>query len=325
VDERAVALAELTLRRALASLDGIAVPTLSVLSARRRSLPRWRALFAPLVTAALVLVAALALGDALAAWRADRSSTGASAGSPTASTRATASPVASETVSLPTDCPADTTPELRIDTYPQGGEHGGTTPAAAFTATYPAAGAFTTYKFGPTPGAPTWIVSGGRTFIATVLPDGSWFVSTATFVRCKPLPAQRYLDVDGYRFVVTVVTDPAYGPNATAAYAVSAVSGVGIRCEWSRTGPDLSRAADLFGTTDSVVQTAAYAPVTRDTRSDRTNGIPSAAVHGQTASLVCGVDDDTGRHGVAIDLSVAPDGFYTARSLALSRWSGGAP
>jgi len=217
-------------------------------------------------------------------------------------------------------------PELKIDVYPQGTEHGGATPSAAFTAAYPAAGAFTTHKFGTTPGAPVWIVAGSRTFIATVLRDGSWFVSPATFVRCNPLPAQRYLDTDGYRFLVTVIVDPVYGPSATAPYAVSAVSGVGIRCEWSRTGADLARAADLFGASNSIAQTGAVsAPVTHDTHSNRANGIPSAAVHGQSASLVCGVEDDTGRHGVAIDLTIAPDGTYTVRSLTLSRWSGGTP
>jgi len=220
VDERAVALAESTLRRSLASLDGLPVPTLAALRGRHRSLPRWRALIAPLATAAVVLVAALAVGQGLALWRADRSS----------SVAATASP------------------------------------------------------------SPT-------------------------------LPDQRYLDTDGYRFTITLINDPVYGPSTTAPYAVSAMLGLGVRCEWTRTGPDVAKATDLWGTTDTAAPTGGSGAMPRGAQGNRTNGVPAAAVNGSRATMVCGIDDETGRHGVVIDLSLGADG-QTVRSLALSRWSG---
>jgi len=147
VNERDAERAESELRRALASLDGIAAPTLSALGARRRTTSQWRAASAFLATAVVVLVAAVAIGSGLAAWRADHAATAAATGSPNATANASASarsatPSASVsvTVTLPTECPPETLPELKNDRYPQGNEHGGATPSAAFIEAYPSAG-----------------------------------------------------------------------------------------------------------------------------------------------------------------------------------------
>jgi hypothetical protein len=322
MNERDAERAESELRRALASLDGIAVPTLPALGARRRSLPWWRPLFAPLATAA-VLVAALAIGSGLAAWRSDRAATSESSATPSAtvSTRsATPAPSASVTVIVPTDCPPETTPELKIDRYPQGSDRGAATPSAAFAAAYPTAQAPAFYKFGTNP-APVWIVAEGRTYVATILPDGSWFVSSAAFVGCHPVPVQRNLDVDGYRFAITVNWDLRYGPNPSTAAYVSAIAGFGVRCDWTRTGADIAKASEVWGTTDDVA-TLGSGPRTRGARGVALHGIPAAAVHGQSATMVCGMTDDTGGHGVVIDLAIGPDGSYVVRSLNLTRWSG---
>ena len=40
------------------------------------------------------------------------------------------------------------------------------------------------FPMGRNPEAPVWIVAGTDTFMATILPDGTWFVSPAKFVRC---------------------------------------------------------------------------------------------------------------------------------------------
>ena len=132
----------------------------------------------------------------------------------------------------------------------------------------------------------------------------------------------RYLDVDGYRFTITVLTDARYGPNPTAAAYASAVAGVAVRCDWVRTGADVAKLDDLWGTVDAVASTAQYAPVPSGTRGDRANGIPAGAVRGSAAAMLCGVIDDAGSHGVVVYLTIAPDGTYPARALDLSRWSG---
>jgi hypothetical protein len=134
--------------------------------------------------------------------------------------------------------------------------------------------------------------------------------------------ATRYLDVDGYRFTVTVIEDARYGPNPSAAAYLSALPGVGLRCEWVRTAADVSKLDDLWGTVDAVASTARYAPVPSGTRGERANGIPAAAVRGSPAATICGVTDGGGSHGVVTYLTIVPGGAYTSRALDLTRWSG---
>jgi hypothetical protein len=75
---------------------------------------------------------------------------------------------------------------LDIAKYPRGdtASNGGATPEAAFKAANPAIQQFSMSPMGKDPKAPVWIVAGGDTFIATILTDGTWFVSPAKFVKC---------------------------------------------------------------------------------------------------------------------------------------------
>ena len=70
-------------------------------------------------------------------------------------------------------------------TFPQSNVVGGATPEAALRSAYPTAGPISMFPFGSLPNAPVWIVAGGSTYVATFLPGGTWFVSPASFVRCR--------------------------------------------------------------------------------------------------------------------------------------------
>jgi len=83
---------------------------------------------------------------------------------------------------------------LHIDTFPRGATaaNGGATPEAAFRMANPGIEQFSMLPMGKDPKAPVWIVAGSETFIATVLTDGTWFVSTAKFLGCRdPQEVQR--------------------------------------------------------------------------------------------------------------------------------------
>ena len=80
------------------------------------------------------------------------------------------------------DC-TNGSPLMDIARFPQGTTHGGATPTAAFQTEYPTVGSFELFPYGSPP-APVWIVAGTDTYEATILPDGTWFVSPAKFVRC---------------------------------------------------------------------------------------------------------------------------------------------
>jgi hypothetical protein len=81
------------------------------------------------------------------------------------------------------DC-TNGTPLMDNARYPQGTTHGGPTPAVAFQSEYPTIPTFELFPFGTLPNAPVWIVAGTDTYLASILPDGTWFVSPAKFVRC---------------------------------------------------------------------------------------------------------------------------------------------
>jgi len=81
------------------------------------------------------------------------------------------------------DC-TNGTPLMDIARFPQGTTHGGATPEAAFRSAYPAIRDFELFPYGLLPQAPIWIVAGTDTYIATILPDETWFISPAKFVRC---------------------------------------------------------------------------------------------------------------------------------------------
>jgi hypothetical protein len=69
---------------------------------------------------------------------------------------------------------------MDIARFPQGTTHGGATPEAAFRSAYPAIRDFELFPSQ----APVWIVAGTDTYLATILPDETWFISPAKFVRC---------------------------------------------------------------------------------------------------------------------------------------------
>ena len=84
------------------------------------------------------------------------------------------------------DC-TNGSPNVDLARFPQGATHGGATPTAAFQSEYPTVGSFELFPYGYLVNAPVWIVAGTDTYIATILPDGTWFVSPAKFVRCISL------------------------------------------------------------------------------------------------------------------------------------------
>lgn len=89
-----------------------------------------------------------------------------------------------------TNCPSGQLPLLRITRYPTADTPGAATPAAAVSALDPNAGTLTLARMGSAQSGPYWIVAGAQTFVATSLPDGSWFASAASFIRCYD-PSQR--------------------------------------------------------------------------------------------------------------------------------------
>jgi len=83
---------------------------------------------------------------------------------------------------------------LHIDTFPRGptAANGGATPEAAFRRANPGIEQFSMFPGGTISNAPVWIVAGSETFMATVLTDGTWFVSPAKFLGCRdPQEVQR--------------------------------------------------------------------------------------------------------------------------------------
>jgi hypothetical protein len=83
---------------------------------------------------------------------------------------------------------------LHIETFPRGdtAANGGATPEAALRRTNPGIEQFSMLPMGKDPKAPVWIVAGSETFIATILTDGTWFVSPAKFLGCRdPQEVQR--------------------------------------------------------------------------------------------------------------------------------------
>src|SRR5207237_2128019 len=81
------------------------------------------------------------------------------------------------------DC-TNGSPLMDIARFPQPAIHGGATPETAFRSAYPAIRDFELLPYRSLPRAPVWIVAGTDTYEATILPDETWFISPAKFVRC---------------------------------------------------------------------------------------------------------------------------------------------
>jgi hypothetical protein len=131
--------------------------------------------------------------------------------------------------------------------------------------------------------------------------------------------------VDGYRFVITILNDSAYGPDAVRPATFGAVAGVGHRCEWRREGPDLPAATEVTGATGAVVSTGSrWAPLQTGTSNVREGGIPAAAVTANSSvTVVCGLRDDSGDHGVAASFQLRKAAsVYLGERLSLAAWRG---
>jgi hypothetical protein len=91
------------------------------------------------------------------------------------------------------DCPSGQIAQMQFATHPDVGTRGARTPEDALRTAYPAVGTFTMDPFSTSISkAPIWIVADGKTFVATIMPDGGWFVSPVTFVGCHaPQPGPR--------------------------------------------------------------------------------------------------------------------------------------
>lgn len=105
---------------------------------------------------------------------------------------------AAVTAASPIGCAAGQSPLLRIDTFPGASTTGAPTPEAAVRAIFGPTGDLTFAPMGKQPTAPVWVGAGSETFVATILADGSWFASRASFVSCyAPQPKNGRLTVTG--------------------------------------------------------------------------------------------------------------------------------
>jgi hypothetical protein len=134
------------------------------------------------------------------------------------------------------------------------------------------------------------------------------------------------LTIDGYRFDVRILNDPAYGPDAQTPATFSALTGVGLRCAWRREGPPVTAATDLTTGSDGTVRSAGsrHAPLPTGASGVREGGIPAGAVIANvTAKVICGMRDDSGDHGVAASFQVRKaSSIYVGERLTLAAWRG---
>lgn len=299
---------------------------------------------------AAAVALALAAGSAIRDWRAeqlDRQQVAAPApaasGTHSPSPTALASPTPVLGAGAPR-CPAGEVPILDVEQPPPPGDQPGTGSAsaeAAFRKRYPNAADFTMFAWGSNRPAqssddlgrgPVWIVAGSETYVAlapgTVDGTNNWFVYPAKFLGCRIASAgqrtsvaRSSLEIDDYRFTVFVLRDGTYGPQPSAgASTMSAIPGIALGCDWTRTGPDVATLESVWGTPTSVAPTVGYSNVRTGARGTGLHGVPSEALKAGVATVVCGVRDGAGDHGVVIELTVPPDDQYTDGSLKLSRW-----
>lgn len=95
-------------------------------------------------------------------------------------------------------CPPGTVPLLDIEEFPDDSARGVDTPSDALRALEPSARNVEKYPMGTSSDAPVWFVADGETFIATVLPDGNWFVSAAIVEGCHDPRSDNLPRADGF-------------------------------------------------------------------------------------------------------------------------------
>ncbi len=137
-----------------------------------------------------------------------------------------------------------------------------------------------------------------------------------------PLAAVQVVEVDGYRFTVQLLFDPAYGLHALDAARWSDLEGVGLECTWTRTGPDVPDATELFGPTANLSELARWTPLRTGLGGGRTGGFPvSASRDANVTDLVCGMRDASGDHGAEISVWFGRAGTTTPVSaLSVVPW-----
>jgi len=136
------------------------------------------------------------------------------------------------------------------------------------------------------------------------------------------LGAAQVVAVDGYRFSVQLLFDPAYGLHALDAARWSDLEGVGLECTWTRTGPDVPDATELFGPPANLSELARLTPLRTGRGGGRTGGFPaSASQDANVTDVVCGMRDASGDHGVEISVWFGRAGTTTPVSaLSVVPW-----
>jgi hypothetical protein len=136
------------------------------------------------------------------------------------------------------------------------------------------------------------------------------------------LAAAQVVDVDGYRFSAQLLLDRAYGLHAADAARTSGLEGVGLDCTWTRVGPDLPDAIELFGPPATPAGLATWTPLTSGTRGGRTGGLPvSASLDPGATAVLCGMRDGSGEHGVELFIwFTRGSNTTTVTSLSVIPW-----
>lgn len=144
----------------------------------------------------------------------------------------------------------------------------------------------------------------------------------------RPLPAgsvdptaPQTVSVEGYQFTAQLIFDRAYGRQAADAAHGSFLEGLGLACTWTRTGPTVTNARELLGSSVAVVELAGYATVTTGMSGGRTGGFPTTPDYAGEIHVVCGMRDATGDYGAEIVVrSSSAQGVPVVSSFTVIPW-----
>ena len=144
----------------------------------------------------------------------------------------------------------------------------------------------------------------------------------------QPLPAgsadptaPQTVNVDGYQFTARLIFDRAYGRQAADAAHASFLEGLGLACTWTRTGPAVTDARELLGSSAAVVELAGYATVATGMSGGWTGGFPTTPDYAGETHVVCGIRDASGDHGVEVLVrSSAAQGVPVVSSFTVIPW-----
>ena len=144
----------------------------------------------------------------------------------------------------------------------------------------------------------------------------------------RPLPAgsadptaPQTVNVDGYQFTARLIFDRAYGRQAADAAHASFLEGLGLACTWTRTGPAVTDARELLGSSAAVVELAGYATVATGMSGGWTGGFPTTPDYAGETHVVCGIRDASGDHGAEVLVrSSAAQGIPVVSSFTVIPW-----